>query len=188
MQAQLTYRVRWRSPLGVTAGLFLVWGGLNAFLAVFVPASLFNGGSGAIGALVLTPEADAAMLGRSLADIARDDPRLNAYLVTFMTTMCAQMMAYAILDLGVTWFALRRAHAWALWLAAVAALASFVYFVPVMLEYSGFGVAEDGFLPLITIPVAVIVAATILGWYGLRRVPEAASQPPAPRELGTKDR
>jgi hypothetical protein len=188
MQAQTAYHVRWRSPLGVTAGLFLVWGGLNAFLAVFVPVSLFNGGAGAIGALVLTPEADAALLGRSVADIGRVDPRLDAYLVSFMTTMCAQMMAYAILDLGLTWFALRRAQAWALWLVAAAALASFVYLVPVMLEYSGFGVAADGILPLITIPVAVIVAATILGWYGLRRVHEAASEPPVPLEPGTEGR
>lgn len=187
MRTQPTSRVRWRSPLGVSAGLFLVWGGLNAFLAVFVPASLFSGGSGAIGALVLTPEADAALLGRSLADITRDDPRLDAYLVSFMATMCAQMMAYAILDLGVTWFALRRAERWALWLAAAAALASFVYFVPVMLEYSGFGVAVDGLLTL-AIPVAVIVAATVLGWWGLRQVHEAGSQPPAPRVLGTEDR
>lgn len=187
MRTQPTYRVRWRSPLGVTAGLFLMWGGLNAFLAVFVPASLFNSGAGAVGALVLTPDADAALLGRSLADIARDDRRLNAYLVSFMTTMCAQMMAYAVLDLGVTWFALRRAQAWGLWLAAAAALASFVYFVPVMLEYSGFGVpVEEGFLPLLVIPVAVIVAATTLGWYGLRQVHEAASQPPALRELGSR--
>lgn len=188
MQTQPMYRVRWRSPLGVTAGLFLAWGGLNVFLAVFVPASLFSGGAGAIGALVLTPEADAALLGRSLVDIDRVDPRLNAYLVSFMATMCAQMMAYGIIDLGVTWFALRRAQAWALWFAAAAAVASFVYFGPVMLEYAGFGVPADAALPVLTIPVAVIVLATILGWFGLRGVHEAASRPPAPPDLGTEAR
>ncbi|HKY88687.1 MAG TPA: hypothetical protein VJ141_01815 [Candidatus Limnocylindrales bacterium] len=169
MRAQPTYHVRWRSPLGVTVGLFLFWGALNAFLAIFVPASLHSGGAGATGALVLTPEADAALLGRSLADIARDDARLNAYLVSFMDTMCAQMMAYAIVHLGLTWFALRRGQTWALWFAGAGALATFVYFIPILFEFARFDAPTDGFVFFTAIPIALIVAATVLGWYGLRR-------------------
>ena len=174
-------RVAWRSPLGIASALFLAWGVLNALLAVAVPASLLGGGAGATGALVLTPETDAVLLGRTLADIGRDDPRLDAYLVSFMLTMCAQMMAYAILDLGLAWFALRRAQGWALWVLSGAALASFLYFVPVILEYARFGVAVEGAVPLIAIPVPVVLAVTVLGWYGLRRAgharPAAAEAP-----------
>jgi hypothetical protein len=169
MRAQPTYHVRWRSPLGLTVGLFLFWGALNAFLAIFVPVSLHRGGAGAVGALVLTPEADAALLGRSLLDVARDDARLNAYLVSFMDTMCAQMMAYAIVHLGLTWFALRRGQAWALGFAGAGALAGFVYFIPVVSEFTRFGAPTDGFVFFTAIPIALIVAASALGWYGLRR-------------------
>ena len=161
MPDHATYQPRWRSVLGVTVVLFLLWGAQNAFLALFVPFSLHRGGAGAVGgALVLSPEADALLLGRSLTEIARDDPRLNGYLVTFMDTMCAQMMAYAIVHLGVTWFGLRRAQAWALWFAGAGALASSVYFIPIVLEFNRLGV-DTGTAPLaFAAPAVVLVAAT----------------------------
>src|SRR3989304_3486166 len=93
MRAQPTYHVRWRSPLGVTVGLFLFWGALNAFLAIFVPASLHSGG----------------------------------------------------------------------------ARAPFVYFIPILFEFARFDAPTDGFVFFTAIPIALIVAATVLGWYGLRR-------------------
>lgn len=176
MRAEPTFQFRWRSPLGVTVGLFLLWGALNAFLAVFVPVSLHRGGAGAVGALVLSPEADAALLGRSLADIARDDAGLNAYLVSFMDTMCAQMMAYAIVHLGITWFALRRGQAWALGIAAAGALASFIYFIPVVVTYEHLGVPVGGLPTVLAIPAVIVLGATALGWFGLRRQSTAVAK------------
>ena len=67
--------------------------------------------------MVLSQTADAALLGRSLAELDKADPRLGAFLVSFMDTMCAYMMAFALLQLAVVWFGLRRGQVWALWTA-----------------------------------------------------------------------
>jgi len=182
MSTQLTrtFNFRWRSLLGISVSLFLLWGALNIFLALFVPTSLHRNGAGALmGSLVLTREADAALVGRPLSELAQADPKLDAYLVAFMDTMCAQMMAYAIVHLALVWFALRRGQAWALWAAAAGALVSFVYFVPVVQLYARFAVPFEGFLEGFVIPTAIVVVvfllATALGWLGLRQTSRPAS-------------
>jgi len=168
MQAQAGFRFRWRSRLGVAVGLFLAWGALNAFLAIFVPASLHLRGAAAVGGLVMNSDMDAALLGRSLSDIAQNDPRLNSYFVTFMDTMCAQMMSFAVLLVGVTWFALRRGQIWALWVATLASIATFVYYVPIIGEFSRMGVAIDASMYLYVIGVPAIFAAAAVGAFGFR--------------------
>ena len=170
MNTSSTFNFRWRSWLGVAVALFLFWGALNAGLAVFVPVSLHRNGAGAVGGtLVLGANEDAALLGRPLAAIAQDDPKLNAFLVTFMDTMCAQMMAYAIVHLAVVWFALRRGQAWALWTVGAAAVVSFLYFVPIMMTYARFAVPVGESMRNIAIPIVIVLVLTALGWFGLRR-------------------
>lgn len=171
MSTQMTsaFSFRWRSWLGLGVALFLFYGALNAFAAIFVPTSLHSGGAGAAGnTLVLSPMADTALLGRSLTDVQKADPRLGAFLVTFMDTMCAQMMAYAILQLGVAWFALRRGQAWALWASVIAALASFAYFVPIIQTYARFITLPSDFWFLIPFG-GIVLAATVFSWLGLRQ-------------------
>src|SRR5574341_784707 len=116
-----------------------------------------------------------ALLGRPLAVIAQDDPKLNAFLVTFMDTMCAQMMAYAIVHLAVVWFALRRGQAWALWTVGAAAVVSFLYFAPIMMTYARFAVPVGESMRNIAIPTLIVLAVTALGWFGLRQTSGNAS-------------
>jgi len=168
MKTQASFRFRWRSGLGVAVALFLVWGLLNASLAIFVPSSLHSRGADAVDGLVMSGEMDGALLGRSLTDIAQTDPRLNSYLVTFMDTMCAQMMSSALLLLSVTWFALRRGHGWALWAAALASIAPFVYFVPIIAEFGRMGVSIDGSMYLVLVPASVVFGVAAVGGFGLR--------------------
>lgn len=162
-------RFRWRSLLGMSVGLFLAWGVLNAALAVYVPYTLHIGGVSAIGGLVLSAETDEALLGRTFASIDAQDPRLAAYLVAFMDTMCAQMMGFAIAYIGIVWFGLRRAHGWALGLAAISGVVAFVYYVPIFGLYARLSVETGGFSWLLTVPVIVLGSATVLGWIGLGR-------------------
>ena len=169
-----TFSFRWRSWLGLSVALFLLYGAFNVFAALSVPLSLHGRGAGAVGdTLVLTTTADTALLGRSLTELQQADPRLGAFLVTFMDTMCAQMMAFALLQLGVVWFALRRGQRWALWTAAVADLAIFPYYGAIIQAYARFGVPPGDLSFLIGFAV-VIVVATAVGWFSLR-------QPPAPQ-------
>jgi len=179
MNTQAGFRFRWRSRLGVAVGLFLAWGVLNASLAIFVPTSLHLRGAAAVNGLVMSGDMDAALLGRSLTDIAHNDHRLNSYLVTFMDTMCAQMMSFALLLLSVTWFALRRGQGWALWVAALASIATFLYYLPVIVEFSRMGVAIDGSAYLFFVPVPVILAVAAVGGFGLRAARAPGTESPA---------
>ena len=168
------FAFRWRSRLGLAVALLLLYGAVNVLSALVVPLSLHLNGAGAVGGtLVLSQTADSALLGRSLAELHRADPRLGAFLVTFMDTMCAYMMAFALLEIGVVWFALRRGQAWALWTAAIASLAIFPYLAAIIRTYARLGVPPGD----LTFPVAflvVIIVATALGWFGLRQGSRAA--------------
>jgi hypothetical protein len=164
-----SFSFRWRSWFGLGVALFLFYGALNALSAIFVPTSLHIGGAGAAGnTLVLNEKADTALLGRSLTDVQEADPRLGAFLVTFMDTMCAQMMAYAILQLNVAWFALRRGQRWALWASAIAALAGFAYNIPIIQTYARFITVPSDTWVFMIIFGAIVVAATVFSWLGLR--------------------
>jgi hypothetical protein len=169
-QAPSTFVFRWRSLFGAAVALFLVYGAVNVLSAVVVPVSLHRGGAGAApgGTLVLSETADAELLGRSLANIDRADPALSAFLVSFMDTMCAYMMAFALLQIGVAWFALRRGRKWALWTLAIADLSLFPYYAAIIETYADFGVTPGNILAIVVFAV-VTVAATALGWLGLRR-------------------
>jgi hypothetical protein len=178
MSAQVpnTFVFRWRSLFGVAVALFLLYGAFNVLSAVFVPVSLHLGGAGAApgGTLVLSETADADLLGRSLADVDEADPALGAFFVSFMDTMCAYMMAFALVQIGVAWFALRRGRRWALWTLATADLSLLPYYVAIIETYGDFGVSP-GNISAIVISVVVTVAATALGWLGLRREPRGTA-------------
>ena len=86
---------RWRSLLGVSVGLFLLFGILlNIVPALLVPLSLHLNGPAGAGWLVVSNQADATLIGRSLVDVGKHEPRLGAFFVSFMETMCAYMMSF----------------------------------------------------------------------------------------------
>lgn len=170
-QTSNAFSFRWRSWFGLAVALFLLYGALNVLGAIFVPLSLYlNGAGGAGESLVVAPEADAAMLGRSLSEVDRTDPRLGAFLVSFMYSMCAYMMAFGLVYVGVTWFALRKGQAWALWMLLIGGLAIIPYIMLISQTYARFGVPAAGhMLPQLVYLAVIILAATALGWFGLRR-------------------
>src|SRR5712671_3503837 len=88
---------RWRSLLGVSVGLFLLFGILlNIVPALLVPLLLHLNGPARAGWLVVSNQADATLIGRSLVDVGKHEPRLGAFFVSFMETMCAYMMSFGI--------------------------------------------------------------------------------------------
>jgi len=161
---------RWRSWLGVSVGLFLVYGVANLVAPLIVPTMLHLGGpGGAGGALVLGSAQDAALLGRSLDELGSSDGRLGTFLVTFMDTMCAQMMAFAIFQVAVVWFALRRGQRWALWAVLVSDLATMPYYVLIAATYASFGVpVADFFVGYLGFTIPLTVLPAFFGWLALR--------------------
>lgn len=160
---------RWRSKLLVSVALFLVMGFVFNFVpAILVPLSLHTGGVNNPLGLIVGNAPDSAVLGRSLADIAKSDRGLNAFLVSFMDTMCAMMMGYAIGLIALAWFALRRRERWAFWTSVVANLAPLPYFGIIGLTYTSFGVSPWADLAIFfVLIIGVLVVATVLGWQAL---------------------
>jgi hypothetical protein len=169
VNAQGTFQFRWRSLHAVSVALFLLYGVLNFILPIRVPTTLHAGGPWAGGGLVLTTGADQALLG-AFAETTQRDARVSAFLVSFMDTMCAQMMMFAILQIAVVWFAWRRGQRWALFAVALADLSIIPYYLAITQTYARFGVAgAAGFTNGMWILAVFVLAATALGWFGLRR-------------------
>ena len=163
---------RWKSRLGVAVTLFLILGGLNFSFAVAVPITLHLFGAASFGGqLVLGDGADhCAFLGRCLSDIERSDPAMAAFLVAFMDTMCAFMMSFAVLQIGVAWYALRRAQMWALWSSLISNLAAVPYYLAIGWMWAERGIPVVGSL-LITVGISSILAivAMVVGRSGMQR-------------------
>src|SRR2546426_12668847 len=84
---------------------------------------------------------------------------MGAYLVIFMYTMCAFMMAFAILELGVAWFAVRRAQAWGVWAGLLANEAVVPYYLAVSASFAQRGAPILGGLEFILVITAGAAAA-----------------------------
>jgi len=112
-------------------------------------------------------------LAQPLETLQRKDPRLAMFLINFMDTMCAYMASFGLLQLGITWFALRGGRPCALWTLLVANLAIFPYYFVVASSYVqlGISVADPVTIGFFVGTLAIVVAATALGWLALRPRP-----------------
>ncbi len=172
---------RWRSLLGVSVGLFLLFGILlNIVPALLVPLLLQLNGSAGAGWLVINNQADVTLIGRSLAEVGKHEPRLGAFFVSFMETVCAYKMSFGIVSVTSAWFALRRGQWWAFWTLVVSSLVVLPYYALIAVTYASFGVSLNDLYRPFSPVVLLVVAATAPGWWGLRR---AHSHVPAPTRV-----
>jgi hypothetical protein len=126
--------------LGASVILFLLYGAANVLAALAVPTTLIHGGAGA-NTVVLDPDSDAYLVGgkQVINALRHDNPKLDTLLVSSMVSMCSQMMAFAIVAILVTWFAIRRGQTWGLWAVTAAALAQVPYYVAITTMYAAQG-------------------------------------------------
>lgn len=167
------HEFRWRSQIGVSAGLFLFYGIASVGGSIYIPLSLHFNGLTEAPFLVLGGNADSAFLARPLETLQQQDPRLAMFLINFMDTMCAYMASFGLLQLGIAWFALRGGRPWALWTLLVANLAIFPYYFVVASSYVqlGISVADPVMIGFFVGTLAIVVAATALGWLAPRPRP-----------------
>lgn len=129
---------------------------------------------------MVSNQADATLIGQSLADVGKHEPRLSAFFVSFMETMCAYMMPFGIVYVAIAWFALRRGQWWAFWTLAVSSLVVLPYYALIAVTYASFGVSLNDLYSSFSPVVLLIAVATAPGWWGLRR---AHSHVPAPARV-----
>jgi hypothetical protein len=172
---------RWRSLLGVSVGLFLLFGILlNIVPALLVPLLLQLNGSAGAGWLVINNQADVTLIGRSLAKVGKHEPRLGAFFVSFIETVCAYMLSFGIVYFTIDWVALRRGHWWAFWTLVVSSLVVLPYYALIAVTYASFGVSLNDLYRPFSPVVLLVVAATAQGRWGSRR---AHSHVPAPARV-----
>ena len=127
---------------------------------------------------MISNQADVTLIGRSLADVGKHEPRLGAFFVSFMDTVCACMLSLGIVSVTIAWVALRRGHWWAFWTLVVSSLVVLPYDALIAVTYASFGVSLNDLYRPFSPVVLLVAAATALGWLGLRRahrqVPAAA--------------
>ena len=126
---------------------------------------------------MISNQADATLIGRSLADVGQHEPRLGTFFVSFMETVCAYMLSFGIVYVTIAWVALRRGHWWAFWTLVVSSLVVLPYYALIAVTYASFGVSLNDLYRPFSPVVLLVAAATALGWWGLRR---AHSHVPAP--------
>ena len=129
---------------------------------------------------MISNQADATLIGRSLADVGKHEPRLGAFFVSFMDTVCAYMLSFGIVYVTIAWVALRRGHWWAFWTLVVSSLVVLPYYALVAVTYASFGVSLNDIYRPFSPVVLLVAAATAPGWLGLRR---AHSHVPAPARV-----
>ncbi len=167
---------RWRSWLGASVILFLLWGAGNVVPALLVPGTLIRGGAGA-GPLVFDQDLDAYLAGgrQVLEGLRSTNPKLDTLLVSSMVNMCSQMMAFGILTILIAWFVVRRGNKWGIWGVAAASLAEVPYAAIITSMYAAQG-APVGYATILAWVAFFItpLLALAAGIVGTRRSPAHA--------------
>jgi hypothetical protein len=147
-----------------------MYGAIDIVSALAVPATGIHGGAGAT-SLVLDPSSDAYLVGGThvMESLRSSNPKLDTLLVSSMVSMCAQMMAFAILAILVTWFAIRRGQAWGLWAVTAAAVAQVPYYAVITSMYAAQGAPLGGAISLLPFVLGPFVALAF-GLVGMRRM------------------
>jgi hypothetical protein len=151
--------VRWRSTAGVGLALLLLYGVLNVASAVIVPVALEARAVKGLGdgAVLLATGAEEYMLGTTYAQLHQDNPKLDKLLVDTMLGMCAQMIAMAVVFLGIAWFAARQGARWAPWVLLVSGIIWVPYYFVIASDFGKFG-APDSFKAAVMVAVYAIPA------------------------------
>lgn len=164
-------KVRWKSMSGVGLALLLFYGVMNVVAAIGVPASLEARAVKGVGdaSVLIGTGQEEYMLGTTYAQLHRDNPKLDKLLVDTMLGMCSQMMAMAVVFLGVAWFAARRGARWAPWVLLVSGVIWVPYYFVIASDFKAFG-TPDTFMAAVMISFFAIPA--VLGAFLMLIAPQ----------------
>lgn len=124
---------RWLSPLGVSAGLFLVFGLICLIFGTLAPFLVRRYGPGSPSAslmdwFVFSVRADSAFFGKPPVELIKEMPAIAELHVTLLNLFGGFLICLAIAHFCLVWFGLRAGHQWALWALAISDLAVVVHY------------------------------------------------------------
>jgi len=162
----------WVTPLGAAVALFAIVGAIHLLVGIlsglyflFLPAGRGLGPS----YVFVNVEPDRVLFGEPPAELLRRDAALALFRRIALLALAAVLTALGVVELAVTWFALREGEAWALGALAVSGLAMLPFYAGVFRPYvrAGAQIGLGDLPPFIWVPSATLIPATILGWIGL---------------------
>ena len=175
MNTQTGFDFQWLSPLGVSAALFLAFGGICLIFGLLGPFLVRRHGPGSASAslmdwFVFSVRADTAYFGHSPAELTRQTPAIAEVHLAMLNLFGGFLVCLALLQFGLVWFGLRQGHIWALWVLAFADLALVVhYWVLVVPPFArSFPLSLSDLHPYVLYPMIAVPIATFLGWLSLR--------------------
>ena len=168
-----TTSFKWKSLLGLSVVLFLIYGIFNFVMAIAVPSMLHMHGSASMGGLVVGNHADSLVSGQNLETLRQTNRPLDDFFVAYMYTMCLMMMNFGILQIAVVWYALKRGQRWSVWALFLADITFIPYLIAIARIYGKYGVPSSEVLGSfgyfwVTLSIIIIVA-TVSGLKGTKK-------------------
>lgn len=158
---------RWKSKLGVSVALFLLYGGFYVLVGVLTPFANHIGDRDRF--IFMGPAAAEARYGAEPRELLAEQPILRDVRDTFFLVLGSLMFSLGVLVIALSWFGLRSGQLWALGALGLAVLVALPHYVLILLPYiRAGGPVVTSLPPLITIPLVVVAPAMMLGWAGIR--------------------
>ena len=153
--------------LTASTAIFVVWGAVLAVAG--------GGGAGVVSAVMrdrfifMSAQADAALFGRSVAQLYAADPALQHTVAIYMTMLSAALGAMGVAVASLAWFGLRRGSAGALVGLVLTPVPIVAWFLVVVMQYhtAGADVGLADVPPFVWLGAMVGLAGGLLGWKGL---------------------
>lgn len=157
----------WTSALGIAVILFTIAGAFHVLIGALTPVSIRQ--SWAPGILIYTSEADQAIFGKPTSEL-RQDPDVMKLREITLGMISGLLVGLGLLEIAITWFALRQGQAWALGVLVVAQLfmATFWFIGHRLWLQAGAPGGLGALQPFQYVPFFLTIPAAVLAWWGIR--------------------
>ena len=164
----------WLSPLGISTTLFIIIGVVYTMLGILGPFLYYSGAAKITKQIFLGEQADTYLLGKTPEEFMNESPQVEKFIELMMIVAWSLSAGMGILQLGVTYFALKPGESWALWTLGISNMLTlsvfwFIIIIPVIAKiniswWKSIFIHPYAFIPTILFPIAMI-----LGWIALRK-------------------
>ena len=168
MPNQVSFEFHWLNPLGLSVGLFLLYGAVYVFIGALTPFMSNTEIGRRVG--IISARTDRALFGDAPENLSRDNPAFATARTIIFNMLAGVLVTAGTLVIAVAWFGLRQGQAWALAALGLASVVVLPFWWLVFRPYLQAGAPLDfsDMPPYMKVPAVLLVPALVLGWIGLR--------------------